>query len=317
MTCYTGGLSLGKTPGIICASLRVNLIHFAVYPGTEGRKTPQTSLPPPQFLVAVAPASPPAGPGSALKFFAHFLLRKCDAGGAGGLGHGGGHGVLHPGIKGGGDDVVGGEVVAHQLCQSLGGGQLHGVVDVAGPGVQRPPEDAGEGQHIVDLVGVVAAAGGDHCRAAGLGLVGEDLRGGIGAGKNDGIVIHGLHHLCGQGAGGGDADEDVRAGQNLCQGAGPAGEVGHLGQLLLDGIHPHAPALVDGAVSVTEGQIPDAGGEQEPGDGHRCRACAVDDDPDGVHLFAHDLQCVGQACQGDDGGAVLVVVEDGDVAEFF
>ncbi len=33
-----------------------------------------------------------------------------------------------------------------------------------------------------------------------------------------------------------------------------------------------------------------------------------------LQLFAHHLQGVGEACQGDDGGAVLVVVEDGDVA---
>ncbi len=34
-------------------------------------------------------------------------------------------------------------------------------------------------------------------------------------------------------------------------------------------------------------------------------------------FFPNDLQCVGQAGQRDDGGAVLVVVEDGDVALFF
>ena len=34
----------------------------------------------------------------------------------------------------------------------MGGGDLHSVVDVAGPGIEGAPEDAGEGQHIVDLV---------------------------------------------------------------------------------------------------------------------------------------------------------------------
>ena len=42
----------------------------------------------------------------------------------------------------------------------MGGGDLHSVVDVAGPGIEGAPEDAGEGQHVVDLVGIVAAAGG-------------------------------------------------------------------------------------------------------------------------------------------------------------
>ena len=37
------------------------------------------------------------------------------------------------------------------------------------------------------------------------------------------------------------------------------------------------------------------------------------DDFDVLLLLAHHLQGVGQACQGNDGGAVLVIVEDGDV----
>ena len=52
------------------------------------------------------------------------------------------------------------------------------------------------------------------------------------------------------------------------------------------------------------------------GDGHRRRACAADDHADGVLALADDLQRVGQARQGDDRGAVLIVMEDRDIALF-
>ncbi len=119
----------------------------------------------------------------------------------------------------------------------MGGGDLHGVVDVAGPGVQGAPEDAGEGQHVVDLVGIVAAAGGHHRRTAGLGVVGEDLRRGVGAGEDDGVQVHGRHHLLGHDAGSGHADEHVGSRQHVRQGAGTLLRIGDLGHLLLDPVH--------------------------------------------------------------------------------
>ena len=76
--------------------------------------------------------------------------------------------------------------------------------------VQRSAEDAGEGQHVVDLVGEVGAAGAHHGGAAGLGLVGHDLGHGVGHGKDDRLVGHGAHHRRAVSAARGrDADEDV------------------------------------------------------------------------------------------------------------
>ena len=196
----------------------------------------------------------------------------------------------------------------------MGGGDLHGVVDVAGPGIEGAPEDAGEGQHVVDLVGIVAAAGGHHRRTAGLGVVGEDLRRGVGAGEDDGSSVHGLHHLLGHDAGGGHADEHISPRQHVRQGAGPLLRIRHLGHLLLDPVHAVAAAGVDGALPVTEGHVPCPGGEQQLRDGDGGGAGTVDNDSDILQPLAHHFQGVGEPRQGDDGGAVLIVVEDGDVA---
>ena len=56
-----------------------------------------------------------------------------------------------------------------------------------------------------------------------------------------------------------------------------------------------------------------AGGQQHLRAGDAGRADARDDDLEIVHLLADDLQRVDQGGEHDDGGAVLVVVEDRDV----
>ncbi len=60
----------------------------------------------------------------------------------------------------------------------------------------------------------------------------------------------------------------------------------------------------------------EARGEQELDDRDRRRACAGGNDLHVLLLLADDLQRVGQTGQRDDGGAVLIVVEDRDVALF-
>ena len=52
------------------------------------------------------------------------------------------------------------------------------------------------------------------------------------------------------------------------------------------------------------------------GDGDTCRACTADDDLEISHLLSCHLAGVEQACAGDDGRAVLVVVEHRDVTLF-
>ena len=69
--------------------------------------------------------------------------------------------------------------------------QLHVLGDGGGPGVERAPEDAGEAQHVVDLVREVAAPGGHDRHDVAGGLLGPDLRIGVGQGEHDGVLGHG------------------------------------------------------------------------------------------------------------------------------
>ena len=88
-----------------------------------------------------------------------------------------------------GHDVVGAHVVAHHLGDGPGRGQLHALGDRGGGHVEGAAEDAGEGEHVVDLVRVVAAAGGDD-RGEPVGLLGADLGIGVGHGEHDRVGRH-------------------------------------------------------------------------------------------------------------------------------
>src|ERR1700709_1891616 len=64
-------------------------------------------------------------------------------------------------VEDAGDDVVLGQIgFGDRHRDSLGGGQLHLLGDAGGAGVEGAAEDAGGGEHVVDLIGVVGAAGG-------------------------------------------------------------------------------------------------------------------------------------------------------------
>src|SRR5918997_4364287 len=76
-----------------------------------------------------------------------------------GLGDRFGHGRGDALVEDGGDDVVLREVFLWDHAgYGLGGGELHGLVYLAGTHVEGPAEDAGEAKDVVDLVRVVAAA---------------------------------------------------------------------------------------------------------------------------------------------------------------
>ena len=94
-----------------------------------------------------------------------------------------------------------------------------------GPHVERAAEDAGEGQHVVDLVREVAAPGGDHRGVAGAPRRGAISGSGLARAKTIASRRHRGDRRLGHRAAG-HADEDVGAGQRVGQRAGQAGRVG-------------------------------------------------------------------------------------------
>src|ERR1700738_2832470 len=109
------------------------------------------------------------------------------------------------------DDVVRADLVGRDhVGQRLRGGDQHGVIYGPALRVEQPAEHAGEGQHVVDLVRVVAAAGG-HDRGVLAGRVRVDLGLGVVEGEHDAVAGHGLDVLGREDVRGGQADEHVGA----------------------------------------------------------------------------------------------------------
>jgi hypothetical protein len=170
----------------------------------------------------------------------------------GGLGHGRRDAQDQARIEGLGNDVVGAE---GQLLAGVGGGhfvadvglgqvgdlahagQLHFFRDLGGAAIERAAEDVREAQHVVDLVRVVRAAGGDDAVGPhGLGQLGADLGLGVGQRQDDGLRAHGLDHLGRHHAGGRAAQEHIGVLHHVGQGAG----AGVLGVARLDSSKPPA-----------------------------------------------------------------------------
>lgn len=78
-----------------------------------------------------------------------------------------------------------------QTRQWRGRRERHGVGDLARAHQEGSLENAGESQRVVDLIGEVSASGGNDCGAGLMRFVWVDFRGGIGAGKDDGLRGHG------------------------------------------------------------------------------------------------------------------------------
>ena len=81
-------------------------------------------------------------------------------------------------------------------ASACGGGDLHLHVDRRRLHVERAAEDVGKAQHVVDLVGIVGAAGRDDDVVADVRhLLGRDLGIGIGHREDDRVRRHGANHV--------------------------------------------------------------------------------------------------------------------------
>ena len=191
------------------------------------------------------------------------VLDPGDAALLSGFGHGFCHGRAHSLVKGSGQDVFGIQLFrADDIGDGISSRRFHLVVDVAGAHIQSAAEHAGEGQHVVDLVGEIAAACADDGSAALLGLVGVDLRHRVGAGEDHGVFVHGRHHLGGQDARGRQADEHIGALEHIGQGTLLLVLVGDLGHHLDLAVQVGA-AIVHRAAPVDQDGVADAHGQQQ------------------------------------------------------
>ena len=252
----------------------------------------------------------------------------------------GGHAVVHGGLRHGGrnthdqarveglgDEVVGteGHVVqavggrhdvvlffAGQLADRHDGGLFHAARDGGRPHVQRPAEDVREAQHVVDLVGEVGPPGGDHGVGPRRQRVGrQDLRIGVGQRQHQRTFGHLLDHVGLEHPAGRQPQEHVGAADDVVKRA----RVGLLREAGLLFVHQDRAAFVDHALDVGH---PDVLQRQthvhhqfQAAQGRR--AGAGHHDLDLGDVLADDFQAVDEGRGHRDGGAVLVVVEDGDV----
>ncbi len=203
-------------------------------------------------------------------------------------------------------------ILAGERCDRVGGGDLHGVVDRGRADIERTPEDVGKAQDVVDLIGIVRAAGcRDRIRAHLLDRLGRDLRIGVGHGENDRLPGHALDHVLADRVLGRKAEERVRAGHRL----GEAARVGvdRMGRFPL--VHAGFAAAIDDAASVAEDGVVvrEAHRLQELDAGDRRGPRAVDHQLRLLQRATGDVKGVDQAGRGDDRRAVLIVVEHRDV----
>ena len=126
-----------------------------------------------------------------------------------------------------------------------------------------------------------------------------------------GFSRHRADHGVGEGALGGEAEDDVGAGKRVGQRA----RIGLDGVRRLPLVHAFGAALADHALGVAEDDVVRRKAHRldELDAGDAGRAGAVADELGALHVAAGEVERVDEAGGGDDGGAVLVVVEDGDV----
>ena len=179
------------------------------------------------------------------------------------------------------------------------------------PGVERPAEDERKAQHVVDLVRVVGAAGGDDGVASRLTRdLGEDLRHRVREREDEGVLRHAPDVLRLQHPGRGQAEEDVRPPDDLREGA----RAGLHRVARLPPIHQLLAARVDHPRHVGDHDVlalqPHA--QQQVQAGERRGARPRGDQPHLPDALAHQLQGVAHRRPHDDRGPVLVVVEHRD-----
>ena len=203
-----------------------------------------------------------------------------------------------------------------QLCQGMRCRNLHGFVDRRGAHVERPAEQEGEAQDIVDLIWKIRPSRrNDRIGPRRARHRWRDFGIGVRHGKNDWLRRHRLHHIGAQRIGGGKAKENICADDGLCQIA--RGCFCRMRRFPL--VHAFRTALINHAGTVAHNDIVVryAHGFDQLGAGNRRCACAIADNLYVFQRTARKLARIDQSCRRDDGGAVLVIMKNRNVHPFF
>ncbi|CUI54587.1 Uncharacterised protein [Achromobacter sp. 2789STDY5608628] len=144
-----------------------------------------------------------------------------------------------------------------------------------------------------------------------MGQLGQDLRRRVGQRQDQRARPHLGHHLGLEHAASRQAQEHIRALDHLGQLAG----VGLLHEARLVRVHQHGAAFIDHALDVGDPDVfqRQAQVHHQVQAGQRGRAGAGRHDLDLVDVLAHHLQAIDEGRRHTDRGAVLVIVEDGDL----
>ena len=207
-----------------------------------------------------------------------------------------------------------GHVLARQIGERAGGGDLHLHVDGGGAHIEGAAENEREAENIIDLIGIVGAPGRHDGVVAHLRhFLGGDFRVGIGQREDDRLIRHRLDHVLGESAFGREPEGHVGALESFGQRAGRG--LHRVARLPL--VHALGAALIDHALGVAQDQVVGREADRleqfQAGDAGSTRAVA--DELGGLDVAAGEIERVDQAGRRDDRGAVLVVMEDRDVQQ--
>ena len=182
--------------------------------------------------------------------------------------------------------------------------------------IQRAAKQIGKAQHIVDLIGVIRAPGGNNCILAHcVGILRGDFRVGVGHGKNNRVFGHGFNHILGYRPLGRHPQKHIRPLHRFFQ---PA-QVGfdRMGRFPL--VHALGAALIDNPLGITNDTIivPGPHGFEQFDTGNARRARTIEHNPAFLDFFAGNMQSVDQPRSADHRRAVLVIMENRYIHDFF
>jgi len=239
----------------------------------------------------------------------------CYAGFLGGGDYGICDGAGNAHIEGGGNNVGFGKLpVGNEGGEGAGGCDLHFIVDGGGTAIERTAEDTGECENVVDLVREIRSSRADDSCTGLERELGHNFGGGICHREDYRIGCHTFYHFGGNYAGGADADKDVCTAHCIGEVALFAFAVCPFCYFSLGGVIIGV-AVVDDAVAVDHSEVAKSHIEKVSSYGDTRGTRAVDDSVNLGDILLYNLEGVEKSGGNHYCGAVLIVVEYGDIAD--